>query len=119
MNYKRNNKRFSVAGRGEYLSTSDFIVEYYTNLDACRKFFFDMKWPTGYYCEKCGCTHYYFMKSKNCYRCAHCKHDERLFTNTIFQDNKLPLNVLLYGLFLIFTAKKGICSLELSEELKD
>lgn len=118
MNYKRNNKRFSVAGRGEYLSTSDFIVEYYTNLDACRKFFFDMKWPTGYYCEKYGCTHYYFMKSKNCYRCAHCKHDERLFTNTIFQDNKLPLNVLLYGLFLIFTSKKGISSLELSEELK-
>lgn len=118
MNYKRNNKRFSVVGRGEYISTTDFIVEYYTNLDACRKFFFDMKWPTGYYCEKCGCTHYYFMKSKNCYRCAHCKHDERLFTNTIFQDNKLPLNVLLYGLFLIFTAKKGISSLELSEELK-
>lgn len=118
MNYRRNNKRFSVAGRGEYLSTSDFIVKYYTNLDACRKFFFDMKWPTGYYCEKCGCTHYYFMKSKNCYRCAHCKHDERLFTNTIFQDNKLPLNVLLYGLFLIFTSKKGISSLELSEELK-
>ena len=67
MNYRRNNKRFSVAGRGEYLSTSDFIVKYYTNLDACRKFFFDMKWPTGYYCEKCGCTHYYFMKSKNCF----------------------------------------------------
>ena len=108
MNYKRNNKRYSVAGRGEYLSTSEFIIEYYTNLDACRKFFFDMKWTTGYY----------FMKSKNCYRCAHCKHDERLLTNTIFQDNKLPLNVLLYGLFLIFTAKKGISSLELSEKLK-
>ena len=118
MNYRRNNKRFSVAGRGEYLSTSDFIVKYYTNLDVCRKFFFDMKWPTGYYCEKCGCTHYYFMKSKDSYRWAHCKHEERLFTNTIFQDNKLPLNVLLYGLFLIFTSKKGISSLELSEGLK-
>ena len=53
MNYRRINKRFSVAGRGEYLSTSDFIVECYTNLDACRKFFIDMKSPTRYYCEKC------------------------------------------------------------------
>lgn len=52
MNYRRNNIRFSVADCGEYPSTSDFNVEYYTNLDACRKFFFDMKWPTGYYCEK-------------------------------------------------------------------
>ena len=47
INYKRNNKRFSVAG--EYLSTYDFIAKYYTNLDACRKFVFGMKWLTGYY----------------------------------------------------------------------
>lgn len=118
MYYKRNNKRLSVSGRGDYMSTSDFIIQYYTNLDACRKFFYDIKWPTGYYCEKCGCTHYYFMKTKNCYRCANCKHDERLLSNTIFQDNKLPLNVLLYGLFLIFTANNGISSVELSKELK-
>ena len=91
MYYKRNNKRLSVSGRGDYMSTSDFIIQYYTNLDACRKFFYDIKWPTGYYCEKCGCTHYYFMKTKNCYRCANCKHDERLLSNTIFQDNKLSI----------------------------
>ena len=42
--------------------------------------------------------------NKGC--CTQCKHDERLLSNTIFQDNKLLLNVLLYGLFLIFTAKK-------------
>ena len=118
MYYKRNNKRLSVSGRGDCMSTSDFIIQYYTNLDACRKFFYDIKWPTGYYFEKCGCTHYYFMKTKNCYRCANCKHDERLLSNTIFQDNKLPLNVLLYGLFLIFTANNGISSMELSKELK-
>lgn len=52
MYYKRNNKRLSVSGRGDYMSTSDFIIQYYTNLDACRKFFYDIKWPTGYYCEK-------------------------------------------------------------------
>lgn len=118
MNYRRNNKRFSVAGRSEYLSIFDFIVKYYINLDACHKFFFDMKWPSGYYCEKYGCTRYYFMKSKKCYRRAHCKHVERLFTNTIIQGNKLPLNMLLYGLILICTSKKGISSLELLEELK-
>lgn len=36
--YKRNNKKFSVTGRGDYMSTSDFIIQYYTNLDACRGF---------------------------------------------------------------------------------
>lgn len=72
MYYKRNNKRLSVSGHGDYMSTSDFIIQYYTNLDACCKFFIDIKWP----------THYYFMKTKNCYRCANCKHDERLLSNT-------------------------------------
>ena len=31
MYYKRNNKRLSVSGRGDYMSTSDFIIQYYTN----------------------------------------------------------------------------------------
>lgn len=117
MKYKRNNSRFSVKGRGEYMTKSDFIIYYYCDLGHCREFFFAMKWPTGYYCEKCGCTHYYYMQSKNCYRCTQCQHDERLLTNTCFQDNKLPLNKLLYGIFLIFTDKRNISSLELAEEL--
>lgn len=53
MNYRRYNKKFSVANRGECLSNSDFIVKYYTYLNACRKFFFDMKFLIGYYREKC------------------------------------------------------------------
>ena len=118
MIYKTNSKKFSVKGRGEYMSKSDFIIQYYMDPDKCRDFFFDMKWPEGYVCEKCGCTHFYYMSTKKCYRCAHCRHDERLLAKTIFQDCKLPLNVLLYGLFLIFTDKRGISSMELAEELK-
>ena len=44
MYYKRNNKSLSVSGSGDYMSTSDFIIQYNTNLDAYRKFFFDIKW---------------------------------------------------------------------------
>ena len=118
MQYKRNNKKFSVKGRGEYMSKADFFEKYYFNIENCRQFFFDIKWPNGYFCEKCGHTYYYFMKTKNCYRCSHCGHDERLLSHTIFQDNKLPYNVLLYGLFLVFTDKRQLSSLELAEELK-
>ena len=114
MKYKRNNKKFSVKGRGQYMSRADFICQYYSNLENCRQFFFDMKWPDGFVCPNCGHTHYYFMPSRNLYRCTQCKSDHRLLTNTIFQDNKLPLNVLLYALFLIFTAKRSISSLELA-----
>ena len=95
-----------------------FFEKYYFNIDNCRQFFFDIKWPNGYICEKYGHTHYYFMKTKNCYRCSHCDHDERLLAHTIFQDNKLPYNVLLYSLSLIFTDKRKVSSLELAEKLE-
>lgn len=118
MNYKMNHKKFSVNGRGEYMSNAEFIVHYYSDIDKCQDFFYSIKWPDGYICEKCGCRHCFYMTTKNCYRCTHCRHDERLLSGTCFQDNKLPLNILLYGLFLVFTSKRSISGLELAEELK-
>ena len=52
------------------MTKAEFICEYYTNIDKCRDFFFNAKWPTGYYCEKCDCTHYYYIKSRGYYRCT-------------------------------------------------
>lgn len=41
MKYKRNTKGHSAIGRGEYMymSISDFIQEYYCNIEKCRQFF--------------------------------------------------------------------------------
>ena len=48
MIYKTNSKKFSVKGRGEYMSKSDFIIQFYMDPDKCRGFFFNIKWPEGY-----------------------------------------------------------------------
>ncbi|MDD6421803.1 MAG: hypothetical protein PUF83_01910 [Intestinibaculum porci] len=42
---------------------------------------------------------------------------KRLFANTIFQDNKLPLFKLILGMYLFFTNAKGMTAVELSDEL--
>lgn len=118
MKYKRNTKRHSVSGRGKYMSTADFIQEYYCNIEKCRQFFFEAKWPDGYMCEKCGNTHYYYMKGHKVYRCSKCKHEESVIAHTVFEQCKLALNVLLYGIFLIFSSKNGISSENLAAELK-
>lgn len=46
--------------------------------------FFDVKWPNGYVCDKCGNNHFYFMKCHKVYCCTACKHEE----------SKLALNIL-------------------------
>ena len=94
------------------------IVEKYSHdISACISFFFNIKWPTGFYCKKCGCTHYYFIASKNRFECVHCQHQHYLFAGTIFQDNKLPLFKLILGLYLFFSANKGISAVEMASQL--
>lgn len=42
MKYKTNHKKFSVKGRGEYMTKAEFICEYYTNIDKCREWFLNI-----------------------------------------------------------------------------
>lgn len=93
--------------------------KYANNHQECVKFFFNMKWKDGFYCEKCHCTHYHFIKRGNVIQCANpnCKHQHYLLADTIFQDNKLDLYKLILGIFLFFTANKGISGVDLASEL--
>jgi len=94
------------------------IIDKYSHDDmACVQYFFNMKWPTGFYCEKCGCTHYYYTKSRNVFECSKCSHQHYLFAGTIFQDNKLPLFKLILGLYIFFSTNKGCCAIELAPTL--
>ena len=91
----------------------------YANDDAaCEEFFFRAKYPNGYYCEKCGCTHYKKISTRNhIYTCSQCGHQSCLFAGTIFQDCKLDLYKLLLGLFIFFTANKGVSAMEMRSHL--
>ena len=93
------------------------IDKYHNNEAACIDFFYRAKWPQGFYCEKCGCTHYYFNASRRLYQCSDCGHQNYLFSNTVFQDNKLPLFKLILGLYHLFVANKGISAEDLANIL--
>lgn len=84
---------------------------------ACVHYFFNIKCPTGFYCDKCGCTHYYFNEKRNLFECAECGHQHYLFAGTIFQDNKLSLFELILELYLFFSANKGCSAVELASKL--
>ena len=87
------------------------------NNEACILFFMKIKYPNGFYCEKCGCTEYYNSKRHNVMRCKDCCKEHYLFANTIFQDNKLDLFKLILGLYLFFSSNKGVSAIELSNAL--
>ena len=49
--------------------------------------------------------------------CAECGHPSCLFAGTIFQDCKLDLYKLLLGIFIFFTANKGVSAMEMRSQL--
>lgn len=82
----------------------------------CYKYLADIKWQDGYVCKKCGNSHYCQGRKPYSRRCCKCKYDESPTTGTLFDKLKFPLLVAFHIAFKISTKKKGMSSLELSEE---
>ena len=100
------------------MSHITFNKLFFNNDDMCRNFFLNVFHPLGLVCPECGCVHFTLLKCRNnVYTCSQCSHQVYLFAGTIFQDNKLPLYTLLYGIFLFITSTKGISAEELSRQL--
>lgn len=82
----------------------------------CYKYLADIKWQDGYTCKKCGSTNYCHGEKPFSRRCTRCKYDESPTTGTMFDKLKFPLLIAFHIAFKISTKKKGMSSLELSEE---
>ncbi len=84
--------------------------------DECCKYLADIKWEKGYICKRCGHTHYCKGVKPYSRRCTKRKHDESSTAGTMFDKLKFPLFIAFHIAFKINTKKKGMSSLELSEE---
>ncbi|MCF0195631.1 MAG: IS1595 family transposase [Bacteroidaceae bacterium] len=85
--------------------------------DSCYKYLSDVKWGGDtFVCKKCGNTHYCKGRSPYSRRCTRCKYDESATSGTMFDKCKFPILLAFHIAFKISTKKKGMSSLELSEE---
>lgn len=100
-------------------SLCQFSQTYANNPMKCVDFFFSMKWPTGFSCDRCDSHDYYIIKrigkTKTSYviECKNCHKQYSLLSGTIFQSCKLDLYKLLLGIFLFFNENKGISAIDL------
>ena len=85
-------------------------------------FFITLHFPHGFICDRCQCRDYYLIKRKgikNGYilECADCGYQYSLLEGTIFQDSNLDLYQILIGLYLFFTANKGISAPDMANRM--
>ncbi len=83
---------------------------------SCRRYLFDLRWPDGFICPRCGHNHGLLIRRGLC-RCSSCRHEASAMAGTIFQDSKLPLTVWFRAMWQVASQKNGISAMGLQRVL--
>ena len=80
------------------MSLIEFIDKCGTE-EQCKEKLFNIRWPEGHICEKCGSKRCGKINGRNEYYCKECKTQFSLKKGTIMEGTKQPLE---YGFALFF-----------------
>jgi hypothetical protein len=84
----------------------------------CLEYLSSLKWDEGYYCKRCRNDKYCQGKKPFNRRCTKCRYEESPTAGTMFDKVKFSLLKAFHIAFKISTKKKGMSSLELSNEFE-
>jgi hypothetical protein len=79
----------------------------FSDPDACYQYLFQLKWPNGFECKRCGHDHYWFS-SRKLYICKHCQFQNSLTADTIMDSSKKPITYWFKAMWWFTTRKSGI-----------
>lgn len=99
-----------------FASIADFLA-HYKDEDTCRKAFEQIRFRNSEYCPHCGNVSIYRFADGKRYRCAGCKQDFTIKTNTVFGESKIPLRKWFIAIYLLTTCRKGISSIQLAKQV--
>jgi transposase-like protein len=83
--------------------------------EAAINYFFNIRFPDGLYCLKCGATSrvYRYQKRPKICRCKNCDNTFSIFKNTIFEKSKSPIREWLKAMRQFLNALYGHSSMHL------
>jgi len=83
---------------------------------ACREYLFELRWPSGFRCPRCGAAKAWPMCSGR-WQCAECGRQASVTAGTIFQDTRTPLTIWFRAMWWVTTQKNGVSALGLQRVL--
>ena len=84
---------------------------------SCREHFKLQRDHAGVICSRCGSMEHYWIKSRCCYECKHCRHRTSLRSVTVMDNSNLPFLVWYKTIFQLSATKKGFSSKEIQTQL--
>jgi len=100
----------------EPLSLLEFQARF-KDEQACRDHLFNIRWPHGYSCPKCGCRSAYYIRTRDLYECKDCSYQVSLTAGTVMHKTRTSLLAWFWAIYLIAHDKRGCSSLSLSKEI--
>jgi len=83
---------------------------------ACREYLFQLRWPKGFVCPRCGGRKAWAM-SRGLWLCGQCRHQTSVTAGTIFQNARLPLRVWFRAIWQVTSQKNGASALTIQRIL--
>lgn len=94
------------------------FMEQYGKEEQCREHLYQLRWPDGFVCPKCGVKDKPFnIKSHHRYQCRHCNHQTTVTAGTIMDKSRTPLTKWFLAIYLMGQDKRGCSALKLKQEL--
>ena len=89
----------------------DFEARFATE-EACRQYLFQMRWPEGLRCPRCG-QGKAWTTGRGLYHCGDCGHEATVTAGTIFQDTRKPLLMWFRAMWWVTSQKNGASAMGL------
>ena len=90
--------------------------ERFATEEACRQYLYDIRWPSGFRCPKCGSAGAWSTGRKT-YRCHRCDHQISVTAGTIFHDTRFPLRAWFRAIWSVTSQKHGISAVGMQRAL--
>ena len=101
------------------LSKVEFQKRYSTE-EACEQQLYQMKWPQGFTCEKCGCKAHSTIKTRKLplYQCNRCGYQASVIVNTVMEKTRTPLVKWFIAIYGMATDKRGYSATQLMKDIE-
>ncbi|MFH1260268.1 MAG: IS1595 family transposase, partial [Elusimicrobiota bacterium] len=100
----------------DYPQTLMQFEQRFTSEEACHDYIFQLRWPDGFRCPRCG-HEKYWLTSRKLYHCVQCGHETSITAGTIFQDTRQSLYIWFRLMWYVVSQKNGVSALGLQRIL--
>ena len=91
--------------------------QWFATEEACREYVWQLRYPDGFVCPRCGGTDAWKMSS-GLYWCEDCDYQQSVTAGTIFQGTHKPLRLWFRAMWYVVNQKHGVSALGLQRVLE-